>query len=61
MWSLVMYSNCFEYNLSKEQMIINLSAIYCYKRYVCFQSCLLPYHYTINNNYIHGIFVASGF
>ena len=27
MWSLVMYSNCFEWNLLKEQMVINLSVI----------------------------------
>ena len=27
MWSLVMYSNCFEWNLSKEQAVINLSAV----------------------------------
>ena len=27
MWSLVTYSKCFDYNLLKEQIIINLSAI----------------------------------
>ena len=25
-WSLIMYSNCFDWNLSKEQTVINLSA-----------------------------------
>ena len=27
MWSLVMYSNCLEWDLSKEETVINLSAI----------------------------------
>ena len=27
MWSFVMYSNCFEWSLSKEQAVINLSAV----------------------------------
>ena len=27
MWHLVMYSNCFQWNLLKEQIVINLSAM----------------------------------
>ena len=45
LWSLVTYSNCLEWNLLKEQMIINFSTIYAViKKYVC---NLLLYHDTI--------------
>ena len=46
MWPLVMYSNCIEWNLSKEQMVINLYAM------LLLEACLLLYHYTISNDYI---------
>ena len=52
MWCLVMHSNCLEWNLSKEQMVINLFALLLLK--VCLYLILL-YHNTINNDYIHGI------
>ena len=32
-WSLLMYSSCSEYNLSKEQTITNLSAMLLFKVY----------------------------
>ena len=47
-----MYSNCLEWNLSKEQMVINLFALQLFM--VCLYLILL-YRYTINNDYIHGI------
>ena len=37
--SLVTYSNCFQWNLSKEQMVINFSAMLSLK--VCL--CLIPF------------------
>ena len=53
MWPLVMYSNCVEWNLSKEQMVINLYAM------LLLEACVLLYHYTISNDYIvQGIIFA---
>ena len=62
MWSLVMYSNCFEWNLSKEQTLIDLSAtMLLLKVHLClllFITVSLDY----NNDCIHGIiFAAPGF
>ena len=51
---LVTYSNCFEWNLLKEQTVINLSAMLLLKVHLC----LLLHRYTLNNNYIHGIIFA---
>ena len=50
MWSYVMYSNCFECNLLKEQMVINLSAMLLLKVRLClilFITVLLNYKYMV--------------
>ena len=51
MWSLVTYSNCLEWNLLKEMMIINLSAVLLLK--ICLY--LMLFITVLFNDYIHGI------
>ena len=62
MWSLVTYSNCFEWNLLKEQVVINLSVMLLHfiKGVLVFNTVYyVLYHYT---DYIHGkIFAVPGF
>ena len=58
MWSLVTYSKCFKWNCSKEQMVINLSAMLLLKVRLCLILCI----YVSNNDYVHDIiFAAPGF
>ena len=56
MWPLVTYCNCFEKNILKEQVVINLYAMVLLKVSLClilFITVLLCNK--INNDYIHGI------
>ena len=63
MLSLVMYSNCFEQNVLKQQVVINLSAMLLLKVLLCLLLFItVSLYYKINNDYIHGaIFAVPGF
>ena len=54
MLSLVMYSNCFEQNISKQQVVINLSAMLLLQVLLCLLLFItVSLHYKINNDYVY--------
>ena len=53
---LIMYSNCLEWNLSKEQMVINLSVVLLVKVHLCLLLCIVILR---TNDYIHDIIFAT--
>ena len=53
-----MYSNCLEWNLLKEQMVINLFAMLLLEVHLYLILFILLYHYPIDNDYMR-VYVYS--